>query len=63
MDYRKFKTELVIFEKLENTNKESKIKFLMDKLSKKALDSPMGRIYIEETIKGDIVNEDNYLLF
>jgi hypothetical protein len=34
-----------------------------DKLSKKALDCPMGRLYIEETIKGDIVNEDNYLLF
>ena len=34
-----------------------------DTLSKKSLDCPMGRLYFEDSINGDVVNEDSYLLF
>jgi ribonuclease HI len=36
---------------------------VVDTLSKKALNCPMGRLFFEESIKGDVVNEDSYLLF
>jgi hypothetical protein len=31
--------------------------------SERRLECPMGRLYFEESINGDVVNEDSYLLF
>ena len=40
-----------------------KFNIVADTLSNKALKCPMRRLFFEESIKGDVVNEDSYLLF
>jgi ribonuclease HI len=51
------------FEEIKFMHVHRKYNTVADKLSKKALDNPLGWFFYEETIKENVVNADNFLIF